>query len=141
MFRGFNRKKIISLCIECAQVQVPIVFLQQPSCAHSVLLNARMPQYFCDTHVLKSQTFSVQQSLHSQQLINCYLQILHHLINIHIIKIMYIYHVLINDLSAHLIHINLNTVFYTHIEHSPTKTIYIRYYVENAHTSLTMCVQ
>ena len=24
-------------------------------------------------------------------------------------------------------HINLNTIFYTHIEHSPTKTIYIRY--------------
>ena len=53
---------------------------------------------------------------------------------------MYIYHVLINDLSAHLIHINLNTVFYTHIEHSPTKTIYIRYYMENAHTRLRMCV-
>ena len=38
---------------------------------------------------------------------------------------MYIYHVLINALSTHTIHINLNTIFYTHIEHSPTKTIYI----------------
>ena len=32
--------------------------------------------------------------------------------------IMYIYHALINALSAHIIHINLNTIFYTHIEHS-----------------------
>ena len=33
-------------------------------------------------------------------------------------------------LSAHMIHIYLNTIFYTHIEHSPTKTIYIRYYMK-----------
>ena len=44
-----------------------------------------------------------------------------------IIIIMYIYHALINALSAHMIHINLN-IFYTHVEHSPTKTIYINYY-------------
>ena len=43
---------------------------------------------------------------------------------------MYIHHVLINALSAHMIHINLNMVFYTHVEHSPTNTIYIRYYME-----------
>ena len=41
---------------------------------------------------------------------------------------MYIYHVLINALSAHMRHINLNMIFYTHVEHSPTKTIYIKYY-------------
>ena len=29
-----------------------------------------------------------------------------------------------------MIHINLNTTFYTHVEHSPTKTIYIKYYME-----------
>ena len=52
-----------------------------------------------------------------------------------IIIIMYIYHALINALSAHMIHINLYMIFYTHIEHSPTKTIYIRYYVEtHTHT-------
>ena len=45
-------------------------------------------------------------------------------INLTII-IMYIYHALINALSADMIHINLNTIFYTHIAHSPTKTIYI----------------
>ena len=45
-----------------------------------------------------------------------------------IIIIMYIYHALINALSAHMIHINLNMIFYTHVEHSPTKTIYIRHY-------------
>ena len=38
-------------------------------------------------------------------------------------------------MSAHTIHINLNTIFYTHVEHSPTKTIYIRYYMEtHTHT-------
>ena len=41
---------------------------------------------------------------------------------------MYIYHALINALSAHVIYINLNMIFYTHVEHSPTKTIYIKYY-------------
>jgi len=41
---------------------------------------------------------------------------------------MYIYHALIITLSAHMIHINLNMIFYTHVEHSPTKTIYIKYY-------------
>jgi len=25
-----------------------------------------------------------------------------------------------------MIHINLNIIFYTHVEHSPTKTIYIK---------------
>ena len=48
---------------------------------------------------------------------------------------MYIYHALINALSAHIILINLNAVFYTHVEHSPIKTIYIRYYMEtHTHT-------
>ena len=48
-----------------------------------------------------------------------------------IIIIMYIYHALINALSAHMIHINLNMIFYTLVEHSPTKTIYIKYYKNN----------
>ena len=43
-----------------------------------------------------------------------------------IIIIMYIYHAPINALSAHMIHINLNMIFYTHVENSPTKTIYIK---------------
>ena len=42
---------------------------------------------------------------------------------------MCIYHALINTQSTHMIHINLNTVFYTHVQHSPTETIYIRYYM------------
>ena len=33
-------------------------------------------------------------------------------------------------LSAHMIHINLNMIFYTHVERSPTKTIYIKYYTK-----------
>ena len=47
---------------------------------------------------------------------------------------MYIYHALINALSARVIHINLNMIFYTHVEHSPTKTIYIKYYLKHTHT-------
>ena len=43
---------------------------------------------------------------------------------------MYIYHALINALSTHMIHVNLNMIFYTHVEHSPTKTIYIKYYTK-----------
>ena len=43
-----------------------------------------------------------------------------------IIIIMYIYHALINALSAYMIHINLHMIFYTHVEHSPTKTVYIK---------------
>ena len=57
-----------------------------------------------------------------------------------IIIIMYIYHALINTLSAHMIHINLNLIFYTHVEHSPTKTIYIKYYSEKlTHTHTHDC--
>ena len=33
---------------------------------------------------------------------------------------MYIYHALINALSAHTIHINLNTMFYTHVARART---------------------
>ena len=47
-----------------------------------------------------------------------------------IIIIMYIYHALTNGLSAHVIHVNLNMIFYTHVEHSPTKTICIKYYLK-----------
>ena len=51
------------------------------------------------------------------------------------IIIMYIYHALINALSVHIIHINLNTISYTHVVDSPTKTVYIRYYMEtHTHT-------
>ena len=49
---------------------------------------------------------------------------------------MYIYHALINALSAHMIHINLNMIFYTHVKHSPTKTIYIKYYLKTTTTAL-----
>ena len=47
------------------------------------------------------------------------------------IIIMYIYRALINALSARMLHIN---IFYTHVEHSPTKTIYIKYYIKHTHT-------
>ena len=37
-------------------------------------------------------------------------------------------------MRAHIIHIKLNMIFYTHVEHSPTKTIYIKYYTTHTHT-------
>ena len=51
-----------------------------------------------------------------------------------IIIIMYFYHALINVLSTHMIHINLNMIFYTRVKHSPTKAIYIKYYRIYTHT-------
>ena len=47
-----------------------------------------------------------------------------------VLIIMYIYHALLNALSAHMIHINLNTIFCTHVENRATKTIYMKYYME-----------
>ena len=60
-------------------------------------------------------------------LIYCYFSFSASVIIIILIIIMYFYHALINALSAHMIHINLNTI-YTYVEHSPTRTIYIKYY-------------
>ena len=54
-----------------------------------------------------------------------------------IIIIKYIYHALINALSAHMIHINLNMIFCTHVEHSSTKTIYIKYYKKHTQKTTT----
>ena len=54
---------------------------------------------------------------------------------------MYIDHALINALRAHVIHIILNMIFCTHVEHSPTKTIYIRYYMELTHTRARARIQ
>ena len=45
-----------------------------------------------------------------------------------IIIIIYFYHALMNAMSALMIHINLNMILYTYVEHSPTKTGYIKYY-------------
>ena len=42
---------------------------------------------------------------------------------------MYIYHALINTMSAHMIHINLN-IFYTHVEHSSTQTTHTKRHTE-----------
>ena len=56
---------------------------------------------------------------------------------------MYSYHALINALSAHMIHLNLN-IFYANVEHSSANTIYIKYYTEththtHTHTHMYIC--
>ena len=55
------------------------------------------------------------------------------------IIIMYFYHALFDTLSAHLIHINLNTIFYTHMEQSPTNANYIKYYMMQKTRTTTNC--
>ena len=47
---------------------------------------------------------------------------------------MNIYHMLINALSVHMIHLNLNTIFYTHVEHSPIKSNKVLYRNTHTHT-------
>ena len=48
---------------------------------------------------------------------------------------MYIYHTLITALNTHMIHIDLNTIFYTHVEHSLAKAISVKLlYGEHTHT-------
>ena len=42
-----------------------------------------------------------------------------------IVMIMHVYHALINALSSHMIHINLNTIFCPHEEKCPTNAIYM----------------
>ena len=51
------------------------------------------------------------------------------------IIIMYIYHALVNALSTHMIHI-LNMIFYTHVKHSPTKTMYLKYFIFFKHKKI-----
>ena len=47
--------------------------------------------------------------------------------------IMYIYRALINALIAHIIHINLNMIFYTHVEHSPIENSLHKVVYGNTH--------
>ena len=56
------------------------------------------------------------------------------------IIIIYIYHALINALSAHMIHINLNIIFYTHVEHSPIKINLHKVFYGNTHTAMNLNV-
>ena len=51
-----------------------------------------------------------------------------------IIIIMYTYRALINALSVHAIHINLNMIFYTHVKHSPIKNNVHKVLCGNTHT-------
>ena len=49
-----------------------------------------------------------------------------------IITIMYLYHALVKAMSIHMIHINLNTIFYIHVEQSATNAIYLKYILHEA---------
>ena len=56
---------------------------------------------------------------------------------------MYINHALINALSTHIIHINLNTIFYTHIEESYLCTYIVSlclYILSLCHYILSLCL-
>ena len=47
-----------------------------------------------------------------------------------LINCQYIYHALIDALNYHTMRINLNAIYYTHVEQSPTNAIYITYYLK-----------
>ena len=47
---------------------------------------------------------------------------------------MYIYHALITALSTHMVHINLNTIFYIHVEQSYQNNLHKVLYGKNTHT-------
>ena len=51
-----------------------------------------------------------------------------------VLLLLYIYHALINALSAHMIRINLNMTFYTHVEHSSTRTTHTKHHAERQTT-------
>lgn len=53
----------------------------------------------------------------------------------------YIYHALIDALSAHRIHLNLNTIFCSHVEHSATRTIAIQYYIVGGVGTMALMVR
>ena len=55
------------------------------------------------------------------------------------IIIMYIYHALINALSAHMIHINLNMIFYTHAGQSYQNNLHKVYYTVINRLMKTLC--
>ena len=42
----------------------------------------------------------------------------------------YIYHALIDVLNVHMVHVNLKTIFYTHVEQGPTNAIHLKYYLK-----------
>ena len=64
-----------------------------------------------------------------------------------IITMMHIYNAVISALSAHMVHTDLNAIFYTHVEHSPTvksRIIWSRdlfSYIYSAAKGLVPCLQ
>ena len=80
-------------CVQCVYLSVQVhVCAHVHTCMHTCM------------HLEESLQTSVWAIIHK----NCLI-----IINV-IIIIMYIYHALINTLSAHMIHSNLNTIFCTH---------------------------
>ena len=69
--------------------------------------------------VVATSAASEQRLCVLSRLFICVVQIVCVIKTVCIIIIMYIYHALINTLSAHMMHIKLNTIFYTHVEHLP----------------------
>ena len=80
--------------------------------------------------------FNVNNLTVKDFMINKYYEIYSPVFNINklmvkkIIIIMCIHHVPINTLSTHMTHINLNILFYTHAEHSPSKTAHTNHHTE-----------
>ena len=108
------------------------MLFEEASLAASAIWNPSMPMSLTALSFGKATV-----TLNKVSLVSCVKNVTSHHLQLMfptpaIIIIMYIYCVLINALSTHIIHINLNMIFYTHVEHSPIKNI--KYYNGNTHT-------
>ena len=98
-----------------------------PAASHRNPWRSHRPQHLVKKNYTQLKTFtrpSISTVLHTCQLGGSKWQTKYSANKENVLTkiIMYIYHALVNTLSTHVIHINLNMIFYTHVEHSPTKT-------------------
>ena len=101
----------------CTNTNTMLVLFSQITSLESVMLE--VSQQRCTNTNTMLVLFSQITSLESVMLEVCVM-----------IIIMYIYHVLINALSTHMMLINLNMIFHTRAEQSPTKTTHTKHHTE-----------
>ena len=84
--------------------------------------------YMCHATVI---TASAQLQVHNDGRISaCYIRY-----SWHVNYNNNIYHALTDALSTHIMHINLNTVFYSHVEQNPTNALHIKYCLKQKTTT------
>ena len=104
----------------CTNTNTMLVLFSQITSLESVMLE--VSQQRCTNTNTMLVLFSQITTLESVMLEVCVM-----------IIIMYIYHALINALSAHMMLINLNMIFHTHAEQSPNKTTHTKHHTKRPH--------